>query len=143
VTPRVPDARAARLLCLAVAGLLGLRFGLAPSAPSEISVIDRGSACVLGEASAGERCSCDRIPARIRWALGLPLRLNELEVDGLGLLPGIGPVRAEAIARDRARRGPLESLEDLTRVMGLGPGTVERLRPFLVVDGDDPACFSD
>ena len=135
MTPRVPDARAARLLGLAVVALLGLRFGLPPSAPGEISVVDRGTGCVLGEPSAGERCSCDRIPARVRWVLGLPLPLNEIEVDGLDLLPGIGPVRAEAIARDRARRGPFASVEDLTRVEGIGPGTVERLRGLLVVGG--------
>jgi competence ComEA-like helix-hairpin-helix protein len=140
VKNRVPDPRGARLLCLGIAALLGLRFALPPATPGAISVVARGNGCVLGDASSGPLCSCDRTPARIRWVLGLPLPLNEIEVGGLDLLPGIGPVRAEAIARDRARRGPFRRVEELTRVEGIGPETVERLRPFLVVGGDDPAC---
>jgi competence ComEA-like helix-hairpin-helix protein len=140
VKNRVPDPRGARLLCLGVAALLGLRFALPPGTPGSISVVARGTGCILGDANSGALCSCDRIPARIRWVLGLPLSLNEIEVDALDLLPGIGRVRAEAIARDRARRGPFRSVEELTRVGGIGPETVERLRPFLVAGGDDPAC---
>jgi hypothetical protein len=47
-------------------------------------------------------------------------------------LPGIGAVRARAIAEARARR-PFCRLEDLERVAGIGEGTLRRLRPWLRV----------
>ena len=59
----------------------------------------------------------------------------------LALLPGIGPLRAEAIIRDRERHGPPDTLEDLDRVPGIGPGTLQGLRsgrPARVVFGDGP-----
>lgn len=45
-------------------------------------------------------------------------------------LPGIGPALAARIVADRAARGPFGGPEGLSRVKGIGPKTVERLRPF-------------
>lgn len=61
-------------------------------------------------------------------ALRTTLRLNLASEAELAELPGIGPVRARAIVEDRRRRGPYRKLEDLERVPGVGPLTVERLR---------------
>jgi len=57
--------------------------------------------------------------------------LNREGLDGLQALPGIGAARAEAIILDRVRRGPFHTIEDLDRVDGLGPATIEALRPFV------------
>lgn len=46
-------------------------------------------------------------------------------------LPGIGPRTAERILEHRARHGPFRSPEDLLAVQGIGPVTLERLRPWL------------
>lgn len=56
------------------------------------------------------------------------VRLNTASADELAQLPGIGPTRAQSILEDRRRRGPYQRLEDLTRVRGIGPGTIARLR---------------
>lgn len=45
-------------------------------------------------------------------------------------LPGIGPALAARIVADRAARGPFGGPEGLSRVKGIGPKTIERLRPF-------------
>lgn len=45
-------------------------------------------------------------------------------------LPGIGPALAARIVADRAARGPFGGPEGLARVRGIGPRTVERLRPY-------------
>jgi competence protein ComEA len=45
----------------------------------------------------------------------------------LSLLPGIGRVRAEALVRDREANGPVESLDDLDRVPGIGRRTIDAL----------------
>ena len=46
----------------------------------------------------------------------------------LELLPGIGPTRAAAIVRERARNGPFGAASALERVHGIGPDTVRRIR---------------
>jgi len=61
------------------------------------------------------------------------LSLNGATAEELAQLPGIGPVRAEAIVADRRRRGPFRRIEDLERVPGIGSQTVERLRERLRV----------
>ena len=61
------------------------------------------------------------------------IRLNFATADQLASLPGIGMVRAQAIVDDRSHHGRYGSLEDLTRVRGIGIATIERLRPLVVV----------
>lgn len=56
------------------------------------------------------------------------VRVNSASAEELATLPGIGPARAAEIVANRRRRGPFRRLEDLQRVPGIGPRTVERLR---------------
>jgi len=62
-----------------------------------------------------------------------PVDVNAADRDELELLPRIGPTLAERIVEERARGGPFESVAGLTRVRGIGPRTVERLRPLVTV----------
>ncbi|MCH8830742.1 MAG: helix-hairpin-helix domain-containing protein [Planctomycetes bacterium] len=48
-------------------------------------------------------------------------------------LDGIGDTLAARIVADRKENGPFKSLDDLKRVKGIGPKTVERLRPHLTL----------
>ncbi|KPK71717.1 MAG: hypothetical protein AMJ84_05740 [Acidithiobacillales bacterium SM23_46] len=59
------------------------------------------------------------------------LDLNRASAEQLEALPGIGPVRAEAIVRYRQTHGPFRRVEDITRVSGIGPKTLEAVRPYL------------
>jgi competence protein ComEA len=49
-------------------------------------------------------------------------------------LDGIGDGLARRIVEDRRQNGPFRSIDDLQRVKGIGPKTVERLRPWLRID---------
>lgn len=53
-------------------------------------------------------------------------------------LEGIGQTMAERIVADREANGPFRDFDDLQRVKGIGPKTVERLRPWLRM-GAEPA----
>lgn len=64
---------------------------------------------------------------------GEPLDLNEASAADLELLPRIGPTLAARVVEDRAARGPFSTVGELTRVRGIGPRTLERLRPHLMV----------
>jgi competence protein ComEA len=55
-----------------------------------------------------------------------PIDVNLAGEALLSELPGIGTVRARAILEERDAHGPFRSLQDLTRVKGIGPATVRR-----------------
>jgi len=48
-------------------------------------------------------------------------------------LRGIGETLANRIIEDRKQNGPFESIDDLQRVKGIGPKTIEKLRPWITV----------
>lgn len=57
-----------------------------------------------------------------------PINVNTADAELLAELPGIGPSRAQAIIEDREANGDYESADDLTRVSGIGPATVAKLK---------------
>lgn len=51
-------------------------------------------------------------------------------------LEGIGDGLARRIVADREQNGPFRSVDDLRRVKGIGPKTLEKLRPWLMVESE-------
>lgn len=64
-----------------------------------------------------------------------PIDVNTANAVELTVLPGVGPVRAAAIVRLREERGAFGSLDELLAVKGIGPVTLERLKPLAVAGG--------
>jgi competence protein ComEA len=58
-----------------------------------------------------------------------PINVNTATLQELEQLPGVGAVTANSIIASR----PFRSFEDLDRVKGIGPKTLEKLRPFVVI----------
>ena len=73
-------------------------------------------------------------------AAGPPLDLNRAEPGELLQLPGVGPVLANRIVQTRDARGGFRTADDLRSVSGLGPARLERVRPWVRVDGDSPSA---
>ena len=63
------------------------------------------------------------------------VNVNTATAAQLSLLPGIGLSRAEAIIHARQRR-PFRNVNELVRVRGIGRATLQRLRPYVTVDGE-------
>lgn len=59
--------------------------------------------------------------------------LNHAARADLQLLPGVGENLAQRIEAYRILYGPYQSIDDLRKVPGIGPLTIERLRPWLIV----------
>ena len=59
---------------------------------------------------------------------GASVNINSADAAALDALPGIGEVTAERIVASRDEAGPFASLDDLDRVSGIGPATIESLR---------------
>lgn len=57
--------------------------------------------------------------------------LNAASALELQELPGIGPVLAERIVSHREANGPFESVDDVQEVAGIGPKTMESIRPLI------------
>lgn len=57
---------------------------------------------------------------------------TQRELEGL---PGIGPSKAAAIIEFRDRNGAFSSLADLDKVPGIGPATLDNLRPLVEFGG--------
>jgi predicted flap endonuclease-1-like 5' DNA nuclease len=58
-----------------------------------------------------------------------PLRfLSTAPADSLQLLPGVGPVLATRLLDARRGLGSFRSWDDVDRVRGIGPKTIERLK---------------
>lgn len=64
--------------------------------------------------------------------IGLPIDVNAASVETLLAIPGLGPSKAAAIVAHRNEHGPFERIEQLDDVHGIGPATVDKLRPFVI-----------
>ena len=63
------------------------------------------------------------------------VELNSADAARLELLPGIGPVTGGAIVKYRQENGPFGNLKELERVRGIGPKTIKRIQPYVIVNG--------
>jgi competence protein ComEA len=75
----------------------------------------------------------------------LPARQYEFHLDAnsatwveWGQINGIGDGLARRIVADREQNGPFRSVDDLGRVKGIGPKTLEHLRPWVRVAEESP-----
>jgi len=57
--------------------------------------------------------------------------INAADWPELMQLPGIGPILAKRIVESRETVGPFADQDDLRRVQGIGPKTLEQIRPYL------------
>lgn len=67
-------------------------------------------------------------------ALSAPIDINKADAKALSVaLQGVGTKTAAAIVEYRGKHGPFKSVDDLTKVKGIGPKTVERNRANIIV----------
>ncbi len=93
-----------------------------------------GAALLAGAATQGVRhvWGRGRVEVTERTEVVPPparLNVNTATDYELAMLPGIGPVTARAIIDWRTEHGPFRSLEELKEVKGIGPKTIEGIRP--------------
>ena len=83
----------------------------------------------------GARSAAD--PYRVDTQYPAPegtVNINTATAAELETLPGIGEKRAADIVADRAANGPFRIPEDLTRVKGIGEGTLAGLIEYITVE---------
>lgn len=65
------------------------------------------------------------------------INLNHADRAELMQLPGVGTALAQRIEDHRSRAGRFRSINELRDVEGIGPATLEQLRPWVYVDAPD------
>jgi competence protein ComEA len=91
------------------------------------------------DAAAPEPDAAEGVPQELPHSLApasplLLVNVNTASQAELELLPRIGPALAARIIESRRTEGPFRTLKDLERVSGIGPKTVERLKPHVAFD---------
>jgi competence protein ComEA len=66
-------------------------------------------------------------------ALSIPVNINTANAEDLNILPGVGPITAQAIIAFRETHGSFSALEDLLQVKGIGPKKFASLRPHITI----------
>lgn len=110
-------ASADTTLALAEAGTAGADTAATPTA-----------AVALGPA---EVADAPRRRSSSREAAPAPMSLNTADAATLEGLPGIGPALAARIVEYRRLNGPFRRVDDVVDVKGIGPKTLEKMRPYL------------
>ena len=84
--------------------------------------------CVYRGGLSGRLVEVDRAqPQTIRFEVDV----NEADWAELAQLPRIGPTLAKRIVESREADGLFTDVEDLRRVRGIGPKTLDGMRPYL------------
>jgi competence protein ComEA len=78
------------------------------------------------------KTSGERKPGKKETALKSPIDVNRASAEELQRLPGVGVKMAQRILDER-RKKPFQSPADLRRVAGIGPKTLEKLKPYVVM----------
>ncbi len=109
-----------------------------------VAVMLLAASLMLARFAAGEHSgrALTSLPAsQLTAGTGHPVRegqvnINTASAEELDKLPGIGPVKAEAILAWRTEHGNFRYPEDLIRVHGIGEGTLAKLLDMITVGGE-------
>ena len=75
-------------------------------------------------------------PAASTETAPLIVNINTAAVQDFESLPGIGPVMAQRIVDYRNEHGPFKSVEELTKVKGIGESKLEELLDLITTGGE-------
>jgi comEA protein len=62
-----------------------------------------------------------------------PVNINTAGLMEIEALPNIGMSKAKDILEYRDKNGPFRSLDDLTKIKGIGEKTLEKIKPFITL----------
>jgi len=129
---------------LGAASIAGMTWSVATRQPRAARVVAPGppspapaksvedQVTVVGAAEAPPVRNSPRLheaPAAVR-----KININTASAAELELLPGIGPALAGRIIEYRSGSGPFRTVDQLDDVKGIGPRTLEKLRPLVRVE---------
>jgi competence protein ComEA len=127
-------ARTTAILVIAAA----VRWGLTVRAGPPLLPADSAVA-LPGLLAESKRERDEEARRRAPLAEGERVDANQASDVELDRLPGVGPAAARAIVAAREGRGGFDGPEDLLEVRGIGPATLEKMKPHLAFSGGSAA----
>jgi competence protein ComEA len=109
---------------------------LALFASRGLPTVDEGSGFVLrskGQARPDLKGEGSSLAAQLR------LNPNLADARTLTTVPGVGTALAKAIVRFREVHGPFQHLSDLEGVPGIGSKRLQKMVPYLTLEGEEAA----
>lgn len=128
------ERKSMRNAALILGGAALIRFVVIAPAPAQPLLESRPS-IADSLLAAGDSAVEERERRSRPLADGETIDPNVASAEELDRLPGVGAAKALRIVQEREENGPFAGVEDLARVTGLGPKSVERLKPYLRVAG--------
>ena len=68
-----------------------------------------------------------------KMTLGIPISLNRESEKGLTALPWIGKELAQAIVRERSKRGGFKHMNEIMVIRGIGPRLYKKIQPYVIL----------
>lgn len=62
-----------------------------------------------------------------------PVNINTADLMEIEALPYLGMERARDIIEYRDKNGPFKDLDELTNISGIGPKTLEKIKPLIIL----------
>jgi len=112
----------------------GLKETAQFNSTSSIEVLETGTLLTVIQKSSQEiKVKMERMAANKLLVFSIPLDLNQLSLEDLCLIPGIGESLAQEIIAYRERRRGFRSTEELKNVKGIGEKKWKDFRRFFIV----------
>ncbi|MFH0783798.1 MAG: helix-hairpin-helix domain-containing protein [Pseudomonadota bacterium] len=124
-----------KALHLLLVVLFTFTLGLSAISGDALAATEKKEVTAPADKAALPKVTADEKNKATKATKGIPkdVNINTADKDMLTLLPGIGPVTAEAIIAYRKANGNFKSIDELTKVKGIGDKTLVKLKPFLQV----------
>ncbi|MBU0519552.1 helix-hairpin-helix domain-containing protein [bacterium] len=135
----VGEKRALIIFCVALLAGSSYRLYQRQLVPEMVSLTSADSAAVtairqtvLAAKKKAQKSSDSRPQESKDTAQAALIDVNTASAEMLETLPGIGPVLADRILRERAERGSFNTADELLEVKGIGEKKLEAIRAYVV-----------
>ncbi|MFG0315265.1 MAG: ComEA family DNA-binding protein [Phycisphaerales bacterium] len=118
----------AMFAAMVLGGVSLLTMGISLSRDLQTQPSDHGSEITEVSASESAPRAQPQRPSAVRL-----INVNEAPLSELDLLPGIGPALGSRIIAYREEHGAFSEIGDLEKVSGIGPRTLDKLRPLITL----------
>ena len=115
-----------KLVHLLFVALVACTFGLSPLAGT-----GNAASAEKGAAASIDKTTTTKSATVAKKQVPHDVNINTADKALLTQLPGIGPVTADSILKYRKANGEFKSIDELTKVKGIGNKTLAKLKPYL------------
>jgi competence protein ComEA len=111
----------------------GLNSNTSPPDKFSDCTFSSGARIVVKNVAHGCKFSQSEMSGFYKMTLGIPISLNRESEKGLTALPWIGTELAQAIVRERSKKGGFKHMNEIMDIRGIGPRLYKKIRPHVTL----------